>query len=101
MSSPAKSFWSETPVGAERDEQLGVNLTQKLTWNLWKGFQFAAGMSVCVLTSIGLALPGVITGHLAVSSVRKSSVIAALRLAVKISILQQQQLSINFFMMWM
>lgn len=48
-------------------------------------------MSVCVLTSIGLALPGVVTGHLAVSSLRQSSVVAALGLAVKISILETEQ----------
>lgn len=42
----------------------------------------------CALTSIGLALPGVITGHLAVSSLRQSSVIAALGLGVKISLLE-------------
>lgn len=46
---------------------------------------FACGC--CVLTGVGLALPGVVAGHLAVSSLRESSVVAALGLAVEVGIL--------------
>lgn len=65
--------------------------SERLSDRIW----VCAGCECCVLTSIGFALPGVIAGHLAVSSLRQSSVIAALGLAVKISVLETYRMAVH------
>lgn len=54
-----------------------------------QAYQYVYAYACHVLTSIGLALPGVVAGHLAVSSLRQSSVVAALGLTIEISILKK------------
>lgn len=86
ISRPANSLWSETPA-AEKS----IKVWRYEHWNSCCDYSFyRLNKKVCarVLTGIASAFPGVVTGHLAVSSLGERSVVAALWLSVEISILE-------------
>lgn len=90
--SPANSLWSETP---------GVQKSAKINFHNIYETEFIESVPrwACVffaLTSVGFALPGVVAGHLAVSSLRQSPVEAALGLTVEISILDTNENKLRF-----
>lgn len=86
ISRPANSLWSETPA-AEKS----IKVWRYEHWNSCCDYSFyRLNKKACarVLTGIASAFPGVVTGHLAVSSLGERSVVAALWLSVEISILE-------------